>query len=189
MSYDYNNAGEQRSFDIMPDGTIVVVEMSIRPGGAGEDGLLKRTKNGDAEGIDAELTVVEGEHYKRKIWSYMITSGTTDGHAQAGDITTRRLRAILESARGIKPTDMSEAAKKARMAAYADFDGIRFMAKLGVEPARGEYKAKNILSEVITPDRKEWHSVQQEPKTKAASNSGATDQATPAQITKPEWAK
>ena len=71
----------------------------------------------------------------------------------------RRLRAILESARGIKPTDVSEAAKKARVAEYADFDGIRFMAKIGVEPARGDYKAKNILGEVITPDRKEWHPI------------------------------
>ena len=35
-------------------------------------------------------------------------------------------------------------------------------AKLGVEPAKGDYKAKNILAEVITPDRKEWHPVEQE---------------------------
>jgi hypothetical protein len=184
--FDYNTAGEQRSFDVVPDGTIAVVEMSIRPGNAGEGGFLKRTKNGDAEGIDAELTVVEGEHAKRKLWAYMLVNGATDGHAQAADITTRKLRAILESARGIKPTDVSEAAKKARIADYSDFDGIRFMAKLGVEPAKGDYKAKNILAEVITPDRKEWHAVQQEPKAKAAPNGGSN---TPPQISKPGWAK
>jgi hypothetical protein len=185
--YDYNTAGEQRSFDIIPDGTIAVVEMSIRPGNAGEGGLFKRTKNGDAEGIDAELIVVEGEYAKRRFWDFMVTSGKTGGHAQAGDITVRRLRAILESARGIKPTDVSETAKKARMAEYADFDGIRFMCKLGVEPARGDYKAKNIVGEIITPDRKEWHQITQEPKAKAASNGGAAGQA-PVQITKPSWA-
>lgn len=187
--YDYNTAGEQRSFDVMPDGTIAVLQMNIRSGGAGEDGLLKRSKGGEAEGLDVEFIVVEGDYAKRKLWSYFVTGGTTDGHTQAADITTRRLRAILESARGIKPTDVSEAAKKARLATYDDFDGIRFIGKLGVEPAKGDYKAKNILAEVITPDRKEWHPVEQEPKAKAAPNSGAAGQATPAQISKPAWAK
>jgi hypothetical protein len=178
MSHDFNNAGEQRSFDMIPDGTIVVVQMKIRQGGAGEGGLLKRSKNGEAEGIDAEFIVVEGKYAKRKFWSFMIVSGTTDGHAQAADITERRLRAILESARGIKPTDKSEAAQDARkIESYADFDGIRFMCKLGVEPASNGYKAKNTLAEVITPDRGEWHPVEQAAPPDAAS------------ITKPAWAQ
>jgi hypothetical protein len=81
--YDYNEAGAQRTFDVIPDGTIAVMQMNIRPGNAGEGGLLKRSKNGDAEGLDAELTVVEGECAKRKFWSFMIVSGTTNGHQQA----------------------------------------------------------------------------------------------------------
>jgi hypothetical protein len=186
MSYDYNTAGEQRSFDVIPDSTIVVVEMNIRPGGAGESGLLKRTKKGDAEALDAELVVVEKEHAKRKIWDFMIVSGTTDGHAQAADITFRKLRAIIESAKGIKPTDVSEAAKKARMAEYADFDGMRFMCKLGVEPAHGEYKAKNILAEVITPDRKEWHPIEQKAKPTATATAPVSN-VTP--IAKLAWAQ
>jgi len=147
---DYNSAGAQKSFDVIPDGTIVVVQMKIRPGNAGEGGLLKRSSNGQAEGLDAEFIVVEGEYAKRKFWSFMVVSGTTDGHEQAADITNRRLRAILESAKGIKPEDVSEAAKAARNAEFAEFDGLRFMCKLGVEPARGEYKAKNNIAEVIT---------------------------------------
>jgi hypothetical protein len=186
MGYDYNNAGEQRSFAIIPDGTIVVVQMNVRPGNAGTDGLLKRSQNGKCEGLDAEFIVVEGEHYKGRFWSFMVVSGTEDGHAQAADITARKLRAILESARGIKPTDVSEAAKKARIAEYTDFDGMRFMCKLGVEPPRGEFKAKNILGEVITPDRKEWRPIQQEAKaaTKATESAGNV---TP--IAKPAWAQ
>jgi hypothetical protein len=184
--FDFNTAGEQRSFDIIPDGTVAIVQMSIRPGNIGEGGLLKRSKNGEAEGLDAVLTVVDGKYAKRKFWSYMLTGGTTDGHAQAADITTRRCRAILESARGIKPTDVSEAAKKARVADYADFDGICFMCKIGVEPASGEYKAKNILAEVVTPDRKEWHPIEQQTKPAASTTQAAADVA---MIKKPEWAK
>jgi hypothetical protein len=192
MTYDFNSAGPQRSFEVIPDGTLVVVEMNIRTGGAGEGGLFKRSKNGEAEGIDAEFVVVDGEYTKRKLWSFMVVSGTTDGHAQAADITTRTLRAILESARGIKPTDASEAAKEMRKAAYADFDGLRFMVKVGVEPAANGYKAKNILSDVITPDRKEWHPVEQEPKPStpgggAEAPTSPSASATP--ITKPAWAQ
>jgi hypothetical protein len=186
MSIDYNSAGGQRSFDVIPDGTVAVVQMNIRPGNAGEGGLLKRSKDGGCEGLDVELIVAEGNYTKQKVWSFMVVSGTTDGHAQAADITARKLRAILESARGIKPTDVSEAAKKARVAEYADFDGIRFMAKIGVEPARGDYKAKNILGEVVTPDRKEWHPIEQEPKP-AAKTTVATGNVTP--IAKPAWAQ
>lgn len=182
---DYNQTGAQKSFDIIPDGTIVVAQMNIRPGNVGEGGLLKRSKKGECEGLDAEFIIVEGEHAKRKFWSYMVLSGTTDGHEQAADITKRRLRAMLESARGIKPEDVSEAAKAARVAEFSDFDGLRFMCKLGVEPASDGYKAKNILAEVIAPDRKEWHPVEQQPKSaEAKKKSGA-----PTPITKPAWAK
>jgi hypothetical protein len=187
MSLDFNAAGAQRSFDVIPDGTIAVVQLKVRPGNVGEGGWLKRSKNGDAEGIDAELTVAEGEYTRRKFWAYMLTGGTTDGHAQAGDITERRLRAILESARGIKPTDVSETAKQARCAtSYADFDGLRFLCRIDVEPARGEYKAKNILGEVITPDRKEWRPIEQaKPDGANAMPTGASVQT----IKKPEWAR
>jgi hypothetical protein len=181
---DYNQAGAQRSFEPITDGTIVVVQMNIRPGNVGEGGLLKRSAKGLAEMIDAEFIVVEGEHAKRKFWENMVLSGTTDGHEQAADITKRRLRAILESARGIKPTDVSEAAKAARNAEYSDFDGMRFMCKLGIEPASKDFKAKNIIAEVITPDRKEWHAIEQQPKPKDSGPSGNA----PAPITKPKWA-
>jgi hypothetical protein len=183
---DYNSAGAQKSFDVIPDGTIVIVQMNIRPGNVGEGGLLKRSKNGQAEILDAEFIVVEGDHVKRKFWENMVLSGTTDGHEEAADITKRRLRAILESARGIKPQDISEAAKAARNAEFAEFHGLRFMCKLGVEPALGEYKAKNNIAEVITPDRNEWHAIEQRPKSAEAKKGGADN--TPAPITKPAWA-
>jgi hypothetical protein len=187
-AFDFNTANEQRDLEVIPNGTIAVVQLNIREGDAGENGLLKRSKSGEAEGLDCEYIVVEGPHAKRKFFSFQVLSGTTDGHAQAADITRSRLRAILESARGIKPADVSEAAKKARIAEYRDFDGIRFLAKIGIEPAKGDYKAKNILSSVITPDQKEWRPIGQveQPPQHAASAA-----VTPASktIVKPPWAQ
>jgi hypothetical protein len=185
---DLNEATEQRSFDVIPDGTIAVVQMNIRPGGASEDGLLRRSKSGEAEGLDVEFIVAEGPYAKRKFWAFMILSGVTDGHATAADITRSRLRAILESARGIKPADVSEAAKKARVAEYNDFDGIRFLAKIGVEPAKGDYKAKNILAEAITPDRKEWHPIEQVERPLFHSSPAAAPPSR-TEIVKPAWAQ
>jgi hypothetical protein len=185
-AFDFNTATEQRDFDVIPDKTIAVVQLNIRAGNAGEGGLLRRSKNGEAEGIDAEFVVVEGPYAKRKFFAFMVLSGTTDGHAQAADITRSRLRAILESARGVKPTDVSEAGKKARVAEYRDFDGIRFMARIGVEPAKGDYKAKNILASVITPDQKEWRPIEQveQPLLHAAAVTPASKT-----IIKPAWAQ
>lgn len=183
MSYDYNTASEQRFFEVIPDRTIAVVQLNIRPGNAGERGILRRSKTGEAEMLDCELIVVEGPYAKRKLWELMTVSGTTDGHAQAADISRGKLRAILESARGIKPTDVSEAAKKARIAEYDDFDGIRFIARIGVEPAKGDYRAKNYIAEVITPDRREWHPVEQVARPTANVEKAA------AIIQRPVWAQ
>lgn len=185
MTHDFNTAGEQRSFDVIADKTVAVVQLNIRPGDAGEGGLFKRSNNRQAEGLDCELIIVGGPYDKRKFWDWMTVSGTTDGHSQAADNTHRKLRAIIESARGIKPSDVSEAAKKARVADYADFDGIRFLAQIGVEPAKGDYRAKNFLAQIITPERKEWQPVEQ-----GARPTHTTSAPTPsAVIVKPAWAQ
>jgi hypothetical protein len=140
--------------------------------------------------LDAEFIVVEGDHVKRKFWENMVVDGATDGHKEAADITHRRLRAIIESVKGIKPADVSDEAKAKRNVEYAEFDGMRFLCRVGVEPARqlpnGEsYRAKNILAEVITPDRTtEWRPIEQQPKPKDSGLGGNT----PTPIIKPKWA-
>ena len=103
----------------------------------------------------------------------------------AADISRRKLRAILECARGIKPADVSEAAKKARVVEYADFDGIRFLAQIGVEPAKGDYRAKNFLAQIITPERKEWQPVEQGARPTPAPTAGEKPSNV---IVKPAWA-
>jgi hypothetical protein len=186
MAFDFNQAGEQRSFDVIPDKTVVVAQLNIRPGGAGEGGILRRSKTGEAEMLDCELVVVGGPYDKRKFWENLVLAGTTDGHATAIDISVRKLKAIVESARGIKPTDVSEAAKKARAGEYHELDGIRFIVRVGVEPAKDNYRAKNTIDFVITPDMKEWHPVEQvaKPAKPTSGSSGGGNV-----IVKPPWAQ
>ena len=188
MPFDFNTAKEQSDYDLIPAGTVAVVQMNIRAGECGEDDILSRSKSSEAEGLDSVFTVVEGKYAKRKFFAFQVVSGTTEGHATAGKITHSKLRAILESARGIKPTDVSEAAKKARDVNYVDFDGIRFIAKIGVEKGTNGYKDKNVLDLVITPDLKGWHPVEQVDR--AATPSAPAAPETPASnvIVKPAWA-
>jgi hypothetical protein len=67
---------------------------------------------------------------------------------------------------------------------------MRFMGKIGVEPAKDGYKAKNILASVITPDMKGWHPIEQpdrsqlDARKKAEGGEGGSNV-----IVKPAWAK
>ena len=192
-NFDFNTAGEQRSFDVIPDGTIVTLQMKIRPGGAGDGGWLKTASDGASEGLDVEFTVVDGEFAKRKIWNRFTLSGTKENHATAGDISRRTLRAILELARGINPSDKSEAAQTARkIAGWQDMEGIRFIARLGVLPPRDGYKGKNSINEVITCERQEWKKLEQvaKPAVMATSPSAPATASPPAgAISRPMWAE
>ena len=201
---DFNDAiGKQRSTDLIPNGTIAVVQIKIRRGNAGSDGMLKRSKNGDSEGLDCELNVIGGEHHGRRFWEWITVAGVTEGQAQAAEFSRAKLCAILESARGIKPNDLSEAANRARQTSgYADFNGLFFIAKIGIERGQprsdgnGNFPDKNKLLEAITPDRQDWQPVEQvapkQPSGGAAAsvpNAVAKSETVKQQIVKPSWAK
>ncbi len=164
MAYDFNGAEQQREGGLIPDGTVAVVHLTIRPGNAGEGGWLKRSKDGGSQALDCEFTVVDGPSAKRKFWSLFTVEGTTDGHAKAADISASRLRGILESAKGIRPDDETDTAKNGRrVSSWGDFDGLRFVAKIGIEKAKegSGFKDKNTLDAAVTPDRKAWVKVEQ----------------------------
>lgn len=177
MPYDFNGAEPQREGGLIPENTVAVVHMTVRPGSAGEGGWLKRSKTGDSQALDAEFTIVEGPYAKRKFWKLFTIEGTTEGHQKAGEISGSQLRAILESARGIRPDDESAEAKAARqVSSWGDFDGLRFIAKIGIEKGSEGYKDKNTLWAAITPDRRDWQKVEQVAKQQRAPQPSGTMQ-------------
>ena len=192
-NFDFNDDGEQRSFDVIPANTIVVLQMTIRPGGAGDDGWLKRAGDGNSEGLDCEFVVAnDGPYVKRKLWQWFTLRGTTEGHAEAGKISRETLKAILESARGIKPNDKSEAAQNARKpSGWAEFDQLRFVARLGVRPPRDGWGAKNNILQVITPDRQEWRKPEQISGAKPPNSTAPATPTTPpaGAIERPQWGR
>ena len=190
--FDLNTAGEQRG-DLIPANTIATLQMAIVPGNAGPGGWLKKSQDGNSEGLDLEFVVVDGKYAKKKFSERWTVEGTTSGHASAKEISRNKLRAIVESARGIRSDDHCETANAGRRltGGYADLDQIRFVARIGIRSAEGQYQAKNRIDEIITPERQDWRKPEQDiAKTMMDGAAPAPAASSPpaGAITRPQWA-
>jgi hypothetical protein len=184
---DFNDAGEQRTFDVIPANTIVTLQLHINRGGVGPEGWLTQAADGASQNLDCVFIVTGGQYAKRKIFQKLTLHGTTPGHAEASEISKSTLRAILESARGIRSDDKSEAANAARKTkGYGDFDGLRFVARLGVRPPKDGYAAKNTILEVTTADRQSWTKPEQ---VQAAGGATAPVMPPANAVARPNWSK
>jgi hypothetical protein len=200
--FDYSDAPPPRGDELIAHGTIATVQMRVRGGNAGEDGMLTRTKDGCAELLDCEFVVIEGPHAKRKFWDRFILAGTTDGHAKAADISRSTLKAILDSAFDLEPDDRSPEARARRTVGLKVFNGLNFLAKIGIEKGKpkndgsGEsWPDKNILAAAITRGGKDWKGpIPQPPPFNGGDGSAALPlETSPASrlasgVTKPDWA-
>jgi hypothetical protein len=184
---DFNDAGNQRTFDVIPDNTLLPVQIAINHGNAGADGVLTLAGDGKSEHLNITFSVLDGPYKKRKVFARLTVRGTTSGHAEAADITRRTIKAMLESARGFKPSDTSDAAKAARsISGYGALDGLCCWIRAGVVPPSGQYKAKNEIKEIVTPDHKDWKQLDQLPPPAAAPPQAPAPAA--ASIARPQWA-
>ncbi len=178
MAVDLSGAEEQREAGAtIPDGTFVKMVMNIRAGGVtvpGNDpmdnGLFKASGSSDAMGLDAEFTVTAGPYAHRKVFSWMtISGGALDdkGNSKGWNMTKTSLRAMIDSALGLDPKDTSPAAAQARrVGGFAQFSGIEFWAKIGIEPGNeimqnnqgtGRfYDDKNVIERIVVPGDAEY---------------------------------
>lgn len=200
MSFDMNDAEPQKSGELIPDGAFAKVTMTIRPGGTDgqseiDRGLLKASnaRGSDVLMVDAEFTVAEGPHVRRKFWQmFTVSGGKVDeqGVSIGWKISKGSFRAMIDSALGLDPQDMSEAAKSKRiLRGLADLSGITFVAKIKVEPSDDpRYGDSNKLDRVVLPSEPEWRKVMDgevlapSPSTRARPKS-----ASPASPAAPAW--
>jgi hypothetical protein len=196
MSLDMNDAEPQRSSELIPDGTFAKVAMTIRPGGIDgqnetDRGLLKASSLSDALLLDCEFTVTEGPHARRKFWQmFTVAGGKVDeqGVSIGWKISKSTFRAMIDSALGLDPNDMSEATKQKRiLRGLADLNGIVFVAKIRIEPSDDpRYGDANKLDRVVLPNEKEWKAVM-EGREVAPSPSRRAAPAPAAQPAQPAW--
>jgi hypothetical protein len=180
--------------DLIRAGTIAAVQMRITFGN-GTDNVLTPTKTGDAEMLKAEHTLLEGKFAKRKVFTNWIVVGTTDGQKSIAERYLAMCKRIIASAHFINPSDRSpETLAKFKME-WRDFDGLRFLAEIGIEAGKDSFEDKNIITRVITPDLPQWGGrppFQQDPPSGGAptapTGGGASAAPAAAPIEKPKWA-
>ena len=171
MTYDMNDAQPQIANDIIPDGTFAKITMILKPGtidGASPaDARLLKPSNSpgsDVQQIDAEFTVAEGLYARRKFWQFFtVIGGKVDeqGVSIGWKITKATLRSMIDSALGLDPQDMSEAAKARRLLeGLSQMSGITFIGKIRIEPSDNpRYADRNRLDRVVLPNEPEWQKV------------------------------
>ena len=202
--YDLNDAPEQRADGVIPDGTYAAVKMTLRPGGKNVDGcsghdigLFKASSTSDVMYLDVEFTVISGPHQGRKIWQPLTVTGGKvgeDGVSTGWKVSKSTLRAVIDSALGLDPKDMSDAAKAKRaLRGLRDLDGIEFFAKIGVErgnktPDGGTFPDRNRITHVVVPGEPQYAALKAGKEVAPApSAASAAPRQTPAQQPKPAW--
>lgn len=166
--FDLNDAQPQMPpiGEPIPDGTFAKIRLTIRPGGTNgptefDVGLLTTSKSSDAKMLDCELTVLEGPFARRKFWqNYTVAGGKLDdkGASKGWNISKAAFRAMVDSALGLDPKDMSDATKAKRvLRGLKDLDGISFVGLIMIEPASDpQYRDANKLAKVVTPDEPQY---------------------------------
>ena len=147
---NFNDAEPQNSFDLIPANTIAKARLVIKPGNDATDPFITRSKGGDTAYLNCEWIILEGKYAKRKVFDKIGLEGS-DKWVNMGKA---RIRAILESAKGINPKDMSEIAVAARQInSFNDLNNLDAVIKIGVEHDKsGQYQDKNRVIAIITPD-------------------------------------
>jgi hypothetical protein len=160
MWNDFNNSDNQQSFDVIPNNTLAKVRMQIRPGGYDDTnqgwngGYATKNDNTGSIYLSCEFVVLEGEFARRKVWS-LIGLHSNKGPEWA-NIGRSFIKAILNSSKGFKESDVSEAAQNARrIKGLADLDGVEFLAKITVAKDQNG-NDKNEIKFAITPDHKDY---------------------------------
>ena len=158
--FDYNDAAEQTSFDLIPKGTLARIRTAIKPGGYDDPaqgwtgGWATYSQDTGSIYLAFEGVVMEGPYARRKIWWNVGLHSPKGPTWQAMGRTF--VRAALNSARNVHPGDNSPQAVAARrIGGFAELDGLEFAARIDIEKdAKGN--DKNTIKAVIEPDHKDY---------------------------------
>ncbi|AKH37556.1 MULTISPECIES: hypothetical protein [Nitrosomonas] len=180
---DFNDAeAQQGGFDLIPKGTLVLVRMTIKPGGYDNPeqgwtgGYATESFESGSVYLACEFIVLEGPYAKRKLWSNIglqSKKGPTWGQMGRSFV-----RAALNSAHNVHPQDHSPQATNARrIDSFSELDGLEFLVRVDIEKdAKGE--DRNVVKHVIEPDHSDYAKLMNVP---PKTNGSGGNSSTPAQ--------
>lgn len=164
MTMDFNDAPRQNDgFEPIPQGSLLKVRQTIRPGAFSDpeqdwnDGYPTQSERTNSIYLNCEYTVVCGEFHKRKFFS-LVGLWSPKGKTW-GDMGKATIRAMLNSARGVHPTDNTpQAAAARRINDFGDLDGLEFVVQVAIEKDdRGDLR--NVIKQVIEPDHVQYQAL------------------------------
>lgn len=184
---DFNSAEDQKSFEIIPRGTLAKVRMTIKPGGYDDPnqgwtgGYATCSQTTGSVYLYCEFVITEGPYAKRKVWS-LIGLSSPKG-PEWGDMGRSMIKGILNSANRLMPDDQSPAAQQARrIPGLNALDGIEFIAQISVE--KDQYDdPKNVIKAAITPDHNDYATMINGGQVSATQPQSATSTAPPVAAT------
>lgn len=160
---DFNGADTQdAAFDLIPANTLVKVCLTVRPGGAGPEGWLTQSKTSSALYLNTEAVVMEGPFARRRIYTRIGFRGKAaggPGDDTYGNRGRAMIRGILESARGVRADDQSNAARAARMIrSLGELSGLEFVARIGIERDKDkpDDTGRNVIKAALGADHAEY---------------------------------
>lgn len=152
--------GEAREYGLIPAGTVVRAIMNVKPGDVslpeyGPGNFFKAARETRAKWMEIEFTVVGGPFDRRKFWDKIFVDGDKIGKSgmpEAKEIGLRTLKAIIDSASGLKPDDMSPEAQQARnIPGVGALSGMEICAKVGIKKGSNGYADTNKLMVAMNP--------------------------------------
>ncbi len=156
---DLNKASIEAVYELIPAGTIVRAKLSINRDVDGN--LVTLSRSNDNKYLSFIFTVLDEPYVNMKIFSNVGVAGESK-YVYRG---MARLRAILESGKGISSNDDSERSKRNRLLeSYSELEGltVQVKVKIKIDPT-GTYKDKNDIDRIITPDCEEYVQLSNDP--------------------------
>ena len=169
MAINLNDADNQDR-SLMPPGACWV-KARIRPGNASDDGLLRLAKNQYSLMLDLECTVIDDNEWRGKKIFDLVTCDLVEYEASNDPLATppldagkranletsvrmgrSKLKAMINSAYGLKPNDDSAEARTRRtIESFNAFNGLCYMVQVEVQPARDSFKERNVIDFIVEP--------------------------------------
>ena len=156
-----SNSGE---FELIPNNTIARVVLTLQGGDTqipefGQGNFFKSSSTGKrAKWLPLEFTIVGGGHNGRKVWHRLFVDGDKMSERNvpiAKEIGLRTMRAIIESARGIDPSDSSPQAQQGRqLNSIEQLNGMELCIKIGIEEGTNGYADRNRMVAPLTPNQR-----------------------------------
>ena len=157
-----NNSGD---FELIPLGTVVRAVIKLKGGTTelpefGHGNWFKASASSKAKWAEIEFTIVGGQYDRRKVWDNIFVDGDKLGESgmpMAKEIGLRTLKAIIDSAFSLDPTDQSENAQRARqLSGIADLNGREICMKVGIKKGTNGYADQNKMMVALTPSNKDF---------------------------------